>query len=104
MSDLIVYDDRSKDLTYFHQLKTLPNTFEAVKNGTKNFELRKNDRNFHVGDTVSLVLFEPDRDTFAYNQQFNHLEFRIVGILRNCPGLDPGYVILQLGPLTEKED
>ena len=37
-----------------HELKTWPAPFAAVKEGCKKFELRKNDRNFKVGDTLVL--------------------------------------------------
>jgi len=37
-----------------HQLKILPVYFEEVIHSRKTFEVRKNDRNFQVGDTVEL--------------------------------------------------
>ncbi len=37
-----------------HNLKTLSNYFEDIKKGIKNFEVRKNDRGFEVGDTLIL--------------------------------------------------
>lgn len=37
-----------------HELKTLPEYFEAVRNGTKTFEYRCNDRDYKVGDTLIL--------------------------------------------------
>jgi hypothetical protein len=37
-----------------HRLKTESKYFEAAVNGQKNFEVRKNDRGFQVGDTVYL--------------------------------------------------
>lgn len=44
-----------------HDLKTLPPFFWRVSEGTKNFEVRKNDRDFQVGDTVILNYFNPER-------------------------------------------
>lgn len=41
-----------------HELKILPEFFEAVTNGRKQFEIRKNDRDYKVGD--QLVLREVD--------------------------------------------
>ena len=37
-----------------HALKTLPKYFEAVLENRKTFELRKNDRDFKVGDYLAL--------------------------------------------------
>lgn len=37
-----------------HDLKTLDVFFDAVKRGAKNFEVRKDDRAFQTGDTVTL--------------------------------------------------
>lgn len=41
-----------------HNLKILPKYFEAVINDEKTFEIRKNDRNFIVGDIAVLKEFE----------------------------------------------
>lgn len=47
-----------------HELKTWPPFFDAVVEGKKTFEIRKNDRNFRVGDV--LVLQEYDKITESY--------------------------------------
>jgi hypothetical protein len=40
-----------------HNLKIYPQYFEEVLTGNKTFEIRRNDRNFLVGDTVVLQEF-----------------------------------------------
>lgn len=45
-----------------HELKTLPEYFKMSWLGVKNFEIRKNDRNFEVGD--ELLLTETANDGF----------------------------------------
>lgn len=42
-----------------HHLKIWPKFFVDVKSGAKQFEVRKNDRNFEVGDTLILEEFDP---------------------------------------------
>ncbi|EMF0190598.1 DUF3850 domain-containing protein [Enterococcus hirae] len=37
-----------------HELKILPEYFEAVTSGRKQFEIRENDRNFKIGDQLIL--------------------------------------------------
>ncbi|HFQ4945418.1 TPA: DUF3850 domain-containing protein [Vibrio vulnificus] len=38
-----------------HQLKIKPEHLEAIIAGDKTFEIRKNDRDFKVGDRVTLI-------------------------------------------------
>lgn len=41
-----------------HELKILPEYFEAVFKGDKTFEIRKDDRGFEVGDILILKEFQ----------------------------------------------
>lgn len=42
-----------------HRLKTWPQFFEAIMNKEKTFELRRNDREYEVGDILILCEFNP---------------------------------------------
>jgi Domain of unknown function (DUF3850) len=42
-----------------HTLKTWPEFFGPINDGTKTFEIRANDRNFQVGDELRLREFKP---------------------------------------------
>lgn len=44
-----------------HELKTMPIFFEAVWSGRKTFEVRENDRDFAVGDTLRLWEYDKNR-------------------------------------------
>lgn len=46
-----------------HQLKILPQYFQAVTVGDKSFEIRKNDRNYKVGDNIVLSEYEEGQYT-----------------------------------------
>ncbi|WP_339011306.1 DUF3850 domain-containing protein [Lactococcus garvieae] len=48
-----------------HELKLDVKYFDEVKNDTKNFEIRKNDRDFKVGDILILKAFMPGLKTFV---------------------------------------
>ncbi len=43
----------------FHQLKTWPQFFDDIEADLKPFEIRNNDRDFKVGDTLILRRFDP---------------------------------------------
>lgn len=80
-----------KQKPIIHELKILPKFFNEVMNYSKQFELRKDDRDFQEGDWIYLKEFE--------NGQYTGREsncFKINYILRNCPeyGLEEGYCIL----------
>ena len=42
-----------------HELKVWPEFYRVVAGGNKRFEIRKNDRNYKVGDNLILLEFEP---------------------------------------------
>ena len=42
-----------------HELKSWPEFFNSVMDGSKTFEIRNNDRHFQVGDRLILKEFEP---------------------------------------------
>lgn len=51
-----------------HKLKIDPKYFEDVRLATKTFEIRKNDRNFHVGDKLLLCEYDRDKKEYTGNQ------------------------------------
>jgi ASC-1-like (ASCH) protein len=57
-----------------HQLKTHPQYFDKVKTGEKTFELRKNDRNFEVGNTLILRRYPLNKDYKGSKMKYRVLE------------------------------
>ena len=51
-----------------HYLKTVQPYFSEVEKGTKTFEVRKNDRNFFVGDEVYLQEYDKESNTYSGKQ------------------------------------
>jgi len=71
-----------------HELKILPEYFYDVLSSRKRFEIRKNDRNFKVGDTVKLREFKDGIYTG------NYINARITYVfLGGQYGLEEGYCI-----------
>lgn len=77
-----------------HELKTWPEYFVPITEGRKNFEYRKNDRGFEVGDILLLREYEPD-GMGRYTGRFveRHVTFVLLGPLMGVP---PGYAILSI--------
>lgn len=82
-------DEFIKNGTIKHELKILPEYFEEVAKGRKNFEIRKDDRDFKVGDI--FVLREYANENYTGRYYIGSIGY----ILRNCKkyGLQDGYCI-----------
>lgn len=71
-----------------HKLKTLPQFFEKVESGIKNFEVRYNDRDFRVGDVLILEEYDPEMGLTGRTVQ------RKISYVFSEFGLCPNWVIL----------
>ena len=47
-----------------HELKTIEPFFSEVRDGLKTFEVRKDDRDFQVGDFLKLRKYDPDKGRY----------------------------------------
>ena len=74
-----------------HDVKILPEYFKDVKSGKKHFELRRDDRNYNVGDDLHMEEWTPEG---SYTGE--DIVKEITYVLRNCPeyGLMNGYCIV----------
>lgn len=85
-----------------HELKCWPAYFAAVRSGAKSFEIRRNDRDFAIGDTLRLMEFDPSTDTFT-----GQVEERLVTFLLSeeaFGGVVHGFVAIGFGPLPQLSD
>lgn len=73
----------------FHELKILPEHFEPVLEGIKLAELRMNDRNFKVDDTLGLREYENGEYT-------GRIVYRRVIHVADVGAYLPGYVLLSM--------
>lgn len=86
-----------------HSLKISPAYFDAVKNRLKTFEIRKNDRDYKIGDTLTLSEWIPGtyeagsfsgrRVNVAITYILSHDEFP--------DGINEGYVVLGIVKVIE---
>lgn len=53
-----------------HELKCWPRFFAAIADGSKRFELRRNDRDFRTGDGLRLREFDPETSRYTGREQF----------------------------------
>lgn len=51
-----------------HHVKTHPEPFDAILDGDKNFEYRKNDRDYEEGDLIVLQEYEPEAKKYTGRQ------------------------------------
>ena len=86
-----------------HILKIWPNAFAAVKDGTKRFEWRLDDRGFEVGDVLVLREWDPTERRFVdscgrHSQYFEYSELRVrvTYIARGMHGIPPNYCIMSI--------
>jgi hypothetical protein len=75
-----------------HDLKTLSRYYDRVVSGDKSFELRKNDRDFQVGDELHLIEIDDDGEETGA-----HTVVKVAYILHGpLYGLMAGYCIMSI--------
>lgn len=86
-----------------HELKTWPSFFAAVRDGSKTFEVRRNDRDFVVGDVLRLCEWDPCADRVACSVLVRGVgdytglthEMRVTYVLRGGEfGIEAGFCVL----------
>lgn len=92
-----------------HELKILHEYLIDVSIGKKTFELRKNDRDYQVGDLIRFIDVREDDSATNKNQIEPNIDentlYRITYVLKDVDqyGLDRDYCILAIKKLDIKE-
>jgi hypothetical protein len=101
-----------------HYLKCWPEFFYALRDGSKTFEVRKDDRGFCVGETLVLALYDPVKNEFMSEARYISDAERVMlktsdNLLIDRPeikftithklpggqfGIEPGYCVLGIKP------
>jgi hypothetical protein len=76
-----------------HELKTWPQYFERVNVGDKTFEVRRNDRNFQVGDFLCLREWDPTTEKYTGKVFHAVVTYIISG---EQFGIMPGFVVMAI--------
>jgi hypothetical protein len=75
-----------------HELKIWPEYFQPVRDNKKLFEIRRDDRDFEVGDNLWLREWDHENQIYTGRESLRTISY----ILRNASGfgLRPGYCIM----------
>ena len=101
----------AEDLRRTHQLKCWPPYFQALGDGTKTFELRKDDRHYRVGDILWLREWEPEEGApidpklgrFTGREHKVRVTYKLAAVPMAF-GLVAGYVILSVVPVYAPDE
>ena len=74
-----------------HELKCHPIYFERIVSGQKKFEVRKNDRNFQVGDILILKEYDPEK---GWSPNGYHKVYSAKVVYIETYAQQEGYVVL----------
>lgn len=85
-----------------HRRKVFIKYADAIMNGTKTFEVRKNDRGYEVGDKIVFdVVTNEGYFVGAARHPLNGAAYRIDYILDDFEGLAQKYVALSISKVDE---
>lgn len=77
-----------------HNLKVWPQWFWAIGDGSKRFEIRKDDRQFEVSDTIVLEEFKPGTGEYTGRKLEKVITYISRGDDAESIGLKEGYCVL----------
>jgi hypothetical protein len=81
-----------------HVLKCWPDFFTAVYEGVKPFEVRKNDRDFRVGDCLILREFDPVSQAYSGRETKRFVRYVLQG---GGFGIAEDHVVMGLGVFAD---
>jgi hypothetical protein len=89
-----------REITVQHDLKCWPEFFAPIYAGMKNFDLRRNDRNYQIGDIVKLREWIPETHSYTGREVVRHVVYVLAGNGNSdsepLQGLLNGFAILAL--------
>lgn len=90
-------------MTTRHVLKSWPEIFQPMLEGTKTFDVRNDERRFNVGDTLVLREYDPKTGNYSGREIKREVMFVLMGGgAGSTPpyhGVARGFVVLSLTPV-----
>lgn len=87
-----------------HDLKIWPQFYKRVADGSKTFEIRNNDRDFQLGDTITLKEYDPKPINPTGDEPKGYTGSKDLGPFRigYIVSLDRGTVVFSIIPIDTK--
>jgi len=85
-----------------HKLKTHPIFFDDIAVGAKCFDIRKNDRNYQVGDILHLLEYIPATKKFTGDSVMVVVNYTIS--LYGIPEMPKGFIGMGIEVIQEEQD
>ena len=76
-----------------HDLKTWPDYYDSIAIGVKTFEVRKNDRDYHDGDTLILLRYDPKTRNYTGERMVKTVRYVMYG---GQFGIAPDYCVMAI--------
>jgi Domain of unknown function (DUF3850) len=90
-----------------HELKSWPRFFRSIVAGDRAHELRRNDRDYRVGDQVLLREYDPDSKTYTGSfceAAITSMTSRDIPCAVSDQGLNPDFCILSIRVVSVSAD
>ncbi len=75
----------------YHHIKCWPIYYESLRSGIKNFEVRKDDRNYKEGDKLVIGEYDPEKCNYSGSYIIKEITYKLNG---GNFGILPGYCVL----------
>lgn len=91
-----------------HVLKSWPVYFTPVADGVKRFEIRNNDRDFKVGDTLRLKEWDPQDERYTGHELLVEVEYIFCAahprphFVNPYMGIAPDVCVMSISEVLEK--
>lgn len=83
-----------------HELKTWLDSYDSIASKIKQFDIRKNDRNFKVGDTFILKEWDPETKKYTGNILNANVDYILHG---GQFGIEEGYCVMSISVCGERK-